>query len=160
MAKRRPKPTLSQEWERISARREKIIDALIRVEAKARKLKRKMARASTKDAKAADWNKGPPTVIIPQLPELPYPELNDPLEIPASMRRSAPEKPADAPAVDPAAEGRAKDDAAREALKAELTASKKTKARGRVAKKLADKAGDTRKMPLSGREAAAFIRDA
>jgi hypothetical protein len=44
-----------------------------------------------------------------------------------------------------------------EELKAEIDEQKKLKARGRIAKMKAKQAGDTRKMPLQGKAALAFI---
>ena len=81
------------------------------------------------------------TPVPPPIPPSPVEAVAAPgnLDIPEFLRRSRP-------------------DAAGEAIAAEIAERSKAKARGRIAKLKAKKSGDTKKMPLSGREALAAIR--
>jgi hypothetical protein len=67
------KPDLSKQWERLMRRREKTIAALVRIEQKANKLRRSMARRHRKQARAAiaSWN----------APITAHAELNDELAL-------------------------------------------------------------------------------
>ena len=65
------------------------------------------------------------------------------LAIPGFLQRTKPSKDAEVAA----------------AIKQEQEDHKKAKARGRIAKLKAQKAGDTKRMPLSGREAAKFLKE-
>lgn len=56
------------------------------------------------------------------------------------------------------AEAKAKDAGAAEAIRRELAERKTAKARGRIAKMKAVQAGDTKRMPLTGKAALAAIR--
>jgi hypothetical protein len=97
---------------------------------------------------------GAALVTVPPKP-LPVPVLLEKLEqlapadddIPAFLRRGQ-------------AAQQAADTVIAEQIKAEQAATKKRKAAGRIATMKAKKAGDTRKMPLTGRAALAAIRSA
>jgi len=72
-------------------------------------------------------------------------KLNDPLDIPVCLRR---------------APVHAADEAAIAEIAAKMEEQQKAKARGRIAKLKAKQSGDTKKMPLQGKEALAAIREA
>lgn len=56
---RRRKATHSQQWERLMGQREATIAKLVRIEQKAAKLRKSMARRITKAAKQAAWDQSP-----------------------------------------------------------------------------------------------------
>jgi hypothetical protein len=65
------KPDLTKQWERLMKRREKTIAALVRIEQKANKLRRSMARRHRKEAKVAIASGNAPVTV--------HAELNDEL---------------------------------------------------------------------------------
>jgi hypothetical protein len=64
---KRKKPELSQQWERLMRQREETIAKLVRIETKAAKLRKSLARRTNERAKIVKWEQAP----------LPDPALND-----------------------------------------------------------------------------------
>jgi hypothetical protein len=127
-------------------KREKIINDLVRVNGKLQALYKlvkryeKVAPAKPKPAAKAAPSKEPEPVTVPA----PVTKL----DIPVFLQRTQ-----------EGALGDAEDDKARAEILAKAEARRKAKARGRIAKLKAKRAGETKRMPLSGKEALDFIRN-
>ena len=127
-------------------RRDKALTTLIRTEGRIKKLRRRLtlallaAQRAQQPAAPAREEIAPTPPAPPPTPE-PVKVIDD--AIPTFLRR--------APAT-------AADVAAKAEIEAEQLARRKTKSRVRVERMKAKQAGDLRKMPVSGREALALIR--
>jgi len=140
----------------LTAQREATIERLVRIGARMKAAERLVRRREKLAAKPANAAKPalPPMrldetrVVISTRPQDRPPAGSDEpnLEIPDFLRRQK--------------EGEAKDAAAREEILAQQSGRKQAKSRARVGKMLAEKAGDTKRMPLTGKDALAAIRRA
>lgn len=147
MSRRLTLDQLRASRDRLTDIREAAIRELTRTDAKIRKINLQIARAkkaATKrlEAETTAWHAAnPPAQYVPPPAEITA--IEDQLEVPEFLRRSIARG---APDIEAAAQ-----------IKAEQEEKRLTKSRNRIATMKAKKAGDTKKMPLSGRAALAFI---
>ena len=121
---------------RVTAQREACLAAFVKFEAKLKKLRKqveRLAKPVKQKAKPVATESEGPAILATDEPA-----------IPDFLRRTVVAK--------------AKDAEAAEAIRRELAERKTAKARGRIAKMKAVQAGDTKRMPLTGKAALAAIR--
>ena len=121
---------LRLQLERTLDKRDETLDRLVRLTTKVKALTKAVERAQKR--MAAMPKPAPAAVIAPPPPPPPAPELND--EMPDFLRRSKP-------------------DAVGQQIAAEIAERKKAKSRGRIATMKAKKSGETKRMPLEGKDA-------
>jgi type IV secretory pathway VirB10-like protein len=131
---------------RVTAQRDACLTNLVRYEAKLKGLRRQVERLARAIAaeKAKPVEQPKPKPKLPDVKPLPLPQATEEPTIPDFLRRTA--------------EAKAKDAEAAEAIRQEQAERKTAKARGRIAKLKAAQAGDTKRMPLTGKAALAAIR--
>jgi hypothetical protein len=98
----------------------------------------------------------PEPVIAPAAPAV---AADDGFDIPGFLRRARGTPADQAEAAQRKAEREDNDRKTADAIRAEQEATKKLKARGRIEKMKAKKAGDTKRMPLTGKAALDMIRN-
>ena len=142
MTTKRHEPLIAQLYREVE-RRDQAIVRLSRLDERVRKLKRSLVRLQkrTQRPAASAREEFTPTPPAPPPTVEPVKVIDD--AIPGFLRR-APANPADV--------------AAKAEIEAEQLERRKTRSRVRVERMKAKQAGDLRKMPVSGREALALIR--
>lgn len=138
--------------DRLTEQREETIARLIRLDAKVKAARRQLARYEKLAAQPPKPKPEPKVEVKPE-PKKPVSDVTDismsemrgdDLRIPDFLQRKA--------------EGDRKDAEAKAQILAEQAAGKRKKSLARVGKILADKSGESRKMPLTGKAALAAIR--
>lgn len=135
--------------DRTTAQRDGCLANLVRYEAKIKKLRQQLARAAK--AVITSWREPPrqtesAPIPAPALQTQPVDTAEGPDGIPPFLDRR-PKGMAMAPGAAAAVE-----------VRAEQAERRKAKSRGRIAKMKAKAAGDTKRMPLTGKAAMEFIR--
>lgn len=144
---------IQEKLKRWTARARRASNAIDRLQKQMRALERRATLPHRKDnaAPAAPTTiaSAPSEVVMPASVIEPQEQIESALDIPACFKRSGGESPKPPP-------GKSLDPVAAE-IKREQEERKAAKARGRSAKAKAKKAGDLKKMPLSGKAALAEI---
>jgi hypothetical protein len=181
MAKRPTLETIDVSLRRWKTRLKRAVNAIDKLEKQKKQLLRKVARITTKQDRLQE-RVIKITTVQASLPAYPtvdsettlgalpppqstapaaHPVSGDELDIPVYLKRQPEPKPwapGDWPTAIPAGL-RDQLDTAAEEIRAEQEATKKKKAQGRIAKMKAKKAGDLKKMPLSGKAALDAIKN-
>jgi multidrug resistance efflux pump len=129
--------------DRLTEHREATIARLIKLDAKVKTARRQLARYEKLAAQPAKPKPELPTLHIPYVPPVER-LIEAEVGIPTFLQRKA--------------EGDRKDAEARAQIQAEQAAGKRKKSLARVGKVLADKSGERKRMPLTGKAALEAIR--
>jgi hypothetical protein len=124
---------LRLQLERTLDKRDETLDRLVRLTTKVKALTKAVERAQKRMAAEPKPVARPVVIAPPPAPAaIPAPVIDD--EIPGFLKRSRP-------------------DAVGQQIAAEIEARHKAKSRGRIAKMKAKQSGETKKMPLEGKDA-------